>query len=1498
MNTYTFGSGPGARHFSGNQQGIKKPMSRIPDKSGPFMSLILHRLDLNNLPRVTSELAQSVEESDDEDIQGVTDREDEGDEEFLTVTDCEEEMEEDVELMEVAEREDEIDYDKDVELVEDTVQEQEIDVEYEVESEDEKEEEVQASYQLPTESQERSVVELIESDHDQGIGVRRSWRNKNKKINYDYKSLLGSDSESEELTVSERRLNKDNHGEELGTDLDQSGLQQKMQFSNEEETESIVKKRLYCGVCKTKGELLYCSCCPRAFHLSCLDTPLAIMPDNSWKCFACNLEPLDKVDRVFTWRNQGLSREFFAHFAGKSYWKCRWVPEIQLQVFQPYLVRCYYKKYGKHVPPNLDEGDARRLRKNHQDPLESRFYQFGIRADWLRINRIIDQRKENNGKLSYLVKWQQLGYDSATWEDEDSCVEIAAEFSVATRIYHEWLNYFWGNPCLPTAEQPFVHKYIIIPPEQPASNLKIKLSNQPEYLPTGMLLHEYQLEGVNWLRYSWAKEINTILGDEMGLGKTIQTIVFLSSLVKEGHSQGPFLISAPLSTLLNWEREFEAWAPELYLVTYIGDQNTRQLIRKTEFVEDSSHINKQNQRVRSPVKFHVLLTSYQFPTIDATCLGSIPWEMIVVDEGHRLKDDRTLLFKDLMKYTTSYKLLLTGTPLQNNLEELFNLLNFLCPEKFSDVSAFLTEFEDIAKEDQIKRLHSLLGPHLLRRMKVDVLKDMPSKSELIVRVELSPLQKQYSKHILMKNFQALNAKGGRQTSLLNVFMDWRKICNHPYLFSKACAEAPKDPVTGWYELEAMTEASGKLVMLRKMLEILKKQGHRVLIFSQMTSMLDILEEFLAALGHSYERIDGSILGARRQDSIDRFNAEGAEQFVFLLSTKAGGLGINLATADTVIIFDSDWNPHNDIQAFSRAHRIGQKNKVMIYRFVTRRSVEEKIVQVCKKKMMLTHLVVRPEVGKTIFSKDELQDIIRFGTEELFKDQDANAPIFYTDAMIETILDRTQVDVSEKNDWTNDYFQGFKVATCEVQDDVVHPSQGEAKDPDQWKYLLRQEIKRKEDEANDLTNYGKGMRKRFSLKYEKNEKLKKPTQKSENDIIIIKEKQPRNPRTYGPSRRKDRQYVGESMGRLPSVNYLTLSNSVHKVLNDVDATTKRGSNVINISKSMQRAKATSKQCHLLQKTPYFSENMVSYPNGSCGNIINTAKEIIQETLKVGRKRLPNSRPNVDVPRRATSIGTFDSEVTIHQTVNINNGTSKRRPGRPRKSLADSKCDIKNLSKLNREDKSLKVQKLRTVNEKRNMQRQDGINISMIANTLPRRSSYDEFVKKGRGRLRKQPTQRFSFVFDNFEDSDSDVIEVESVMNVNEKRRSNVTETATKERQVTVNHVAENAKIKTQQSRNGDADPVRIGRQESSSSIPASVEVKAEEIRNKITETTKIEAQQNGIKSAEVFKQEMPKVENTRPEIIKIVSQPTAGTATKFLLSSAKIAPQLTHNNFAS
>uniref|UniRef100_A0A7N8WVT6 Chromodomain helicase DNA binding protein 3 n=1 Tax=Mastacembelus armatus TaxID=205130 RepID=A0A7N8WVT6_9TELE len=893
----------------------------------------------------------------------------------------------------------------------------------------------------------------------------------------------------------------------------------------------------FCRVCKDGGELLCCDTCTSSYHIHCLNPPLPEIPNGEWLCPRCRCPPIKgRVQKILHWRwgeppppipvppapdappdapppppmKGRPEREFFVKLAGQSYWHCTWITELQLEIFHSVMYRNYQRKTDMDEPPSLDYGSGgedengvgKSEKRRAKDPqyaiLEDKYYKYGIKPEWMMIHRIINHSVDKKGMYHYLVKWRDLTYDQCTWERDD--LEIP-DFKIYKANYWRHRDAIMKeDPDKPRKIRNRTQEGEEESPASPVTDPTIKYEEQPDFVTsTGGTLHLYQLEGLNWLRFSWAQGTDTILADEMGLGKTIQTIVFLYSLFKEGHTKGPFLVSAPLSTIINWEREFEMWAPDFYVVTYTGDKDSRAIIRENEFSFDDTAVKGGKKafklRREAPIKFHVLLTSYELVTIDQTALKSIDWACLVVDEAHRLKNNQSKFFRRLNDYKIDHKLLLTGTPLQNNLEELFHLLNFLTPNRFNNLEGFLEEFADISKEDQIKKLHDLLGPHMLRRLKADVFKNMPAKTELIVRVELSPMQKKYYKLILTKNFEALNSKGGgNQVSLLNIMMDLKKCCNHPYLFPVASMEAQKTP-SGAYEGSALTKSSGKLMLLQKMLRKLKEQGHRVLVFSQMTKMLDLLEDFLDYEGYKYERIDGGITGALRQEAIDRFNAPGACQFCFLLSTRAGGLGINLATADTVIIFDSDWNPHNDIQAFSRAHRIGQANKVMIYRFVTRASVEERITQVAKRKMMLTHLVVRPGLGSKAGSmtKQELDDILKFGTEELFKDEgegmknssrdkveDEGNVIHYDSTAIERLLDRSQDDTDDSDVQNmNEYLSSFKVAQyMEIEREII--KQEENVDPDYWEKLLRHHYEQQQEDL--ASKLGKGKRNRKPVNY--------------------------------------------------------------------------------------------------------------------------------------------------------------------------------------------------------------------------------------------------------------------------------------------------------------------------------------------------------------------------------------------------------------------------------
>uniref|UniRef100_A0A4W5KM41 Chromodomain helicase DNA binding protein 3 n=1 Tax=Hucho hucho TaxID=62062 RepID=A0A4W5KM41_9TELE len=940
----------------------------------------------------------------------------------------------------------------------------------------------------------------------------------------------------------------------------------------------------FCRVCKDGGELLCCDTCPSSYHIHCLNPPLPEIPNGEWLCPRCTCPAIKgRVQRILHWRwgeppnpvpvppapdsppdapppppmKGRAEREFFVKLAGQSYWHCTWITELQLEIFHSVMFRNYQRKTDMDEPPSLDYGsggeeesvksEKRRLKDPDYAALDDKFYKYGIKPEWMMVHRIINHSVDKKGIYHYLVKWRDLTYDQCTWERDN--LEMP-EFVIHKANYWAHRDEVMKEaPDMPRRMRSMRMEESEDPHRSPVNDPTIKYEEQPDFVTaTGGTLHLYQLEGLNWLRFSWAQGTDTILADEMGLGKTIQTIVFLYSLFKEGHTRGPFLVSAPLSTIINWEREFEMWAPDFYVVTYTGDKDSRAIIRENELTFDDTAVRGGKKafklRREAPIKFHVLLTSYELVTIDQTSLKSIDWACLVVDEAHRLKNNQSKFFRRLNDYKIDHKLLLTGTPLQNNLEELFHLLNFLTPNRFNNLEGFLEEFADISKEDQIQKLHDLLGPHMLRRLKADVFKNMPAKTELIVRVELSPMQKKYYKLILTRNFEALNSKGGgNQVSLLNIMMDLKKCANHPYLFPVASMEARKT-ASGAYEGTDLTKASGKLTLLQKMMRKLKDQGHRVLVFSQMTKMLDLLEDFLDFEGYKYERIDGGITGALRQEAIDRFNAPGAPQFCFLLSTRAGGLGINLATADTVFIFDSDWNPHNDIQAFSRAHRIGQANKVMIYRFVTRASVEERITQVAKRKMMLTHLVVRPGLGSKAgsMSKQELDDILKFGTEELFKDEiecedDEGSVIHYDSSAIERLLDRSQ-DATDDTDMQNmnEYLSSFKVARYmvreedkieEVEREII--KQEECVDPEYWEKLLRHHYEQQQEDL--ASKLGKGKRNRKPVNYNDAAQEDQDNQ-SEYSVGSEEEDEDFDERPEGSRRQSRRQMRNERDKPLP------------------------------------------------------------------------------------------------------------------------------------------------------------------------------------------------------------------------------------------------------------------------------------------------------------------------------------------------------------------------------
>lgn len=579
---------------------------------------------------------------------------------------------------------------------------------------------------------------------------------------------------------------------------------------------------------------------------------------------------------------------------------------------------------------------------------------------------------------------------------------------------------------------------------------------QPK-LFSGGTLKDYQLDGMEWLITLFENGLNGILADEMGLGKTIQCIAFLTFLMENG-IPGPFLVVVPLSTISNWYNELARFAPSLKVLKYTGSKNERSALAIDP-------------------KYNVVLTSYEISIKDFAKLNHVSWKYLIVDEGHRLKNNNCTLIKFLKKLDVNNKLLITGTPLQNNLNELWSLLNFILPDIFHDLDLFqqwfnfdeLTNFQEQnngaddetnrliemnIQENLVKNLHTILKPFILRRLKKDVISNLPSKKEYIIHISLSKLQKKLyndalnnrllfgllevylkeyiaynygdlfkvseidgyiekklayvspSKRSKPKSFKEAESedefeydddtkvsqpdltenevlklpkakrkqyifdklysrclKELKNLSLQNLVIQLRNICNSPYIFYE-----PFEPNSNNDEnfMVLLLRNSSKFKILDQLLNKLLQQNHKVLIFSQFTKVLDLINDWLNFKNIRVCRLDGSMNQVDREVEIKDFNAKNSKQQVFLLSTRAGGLGINLTASDTVIIFDNDWNPQVDLQAIDRVHRIGQTKPVKIYRFLIKNSIEEILISKSYSKRFLEKIII--QMGEFKFKK--------------------------------------------------------------------------------------------------------------------------------------------------------------------------------------------------------------------------------------------------------------------------------------------------------------------------------------------------------------------------------------------------------------------------------------------------------------------------------------------------------------------------------------------------
>ncbi|XP_066430133.1 SWI/SNF-related matrix-associated actin-dependent regulator of chromatin subfamily A containing DEAD/H box 1 isoform X2 [Eleutherodactylus coqui] len=521
---------------------------------------------------------------------------------------------------------------------------------------------------------------------------------------------------------------------------------------------------------------------------------------------------------------------------------------------------------------------------------------------------------------------------------------------------------------------------------------------QPDILTKSLSLKPYQKIGLNWLALLHKHKVNGILADEMGLGKTIQAIAFLAHLYMNG-DPGPHVVVVPASTLDNWVREFNIWCPDLNILLYYGSQEERRHLRY-------DILNK-------VIVFNVIVTTYNCAISGAEDRGlfrRLKLNYAVFDEGHMLKNMSSIRYQHLMTLNAKNRLLLTGTPVQNNLLELMSLLNFVMPHMFSSSTSEIrrmfssksksTDEQSTFEKERIAHAKKIMKPFILKRVKNEVLKQLPPKQDHVHFCQLSKKQQQLYDDLMIKLKRSIEGPE-KNSELCNVMMHLRKMANHPLLhrqyytaeklrsMSKLMLKEPThceaNPDLIFEDMEVMTDFelhrlcsefsslsqyklekevlldSGKFEVLDQLLSDSKKKGARVVLFSQFTMMLDILEVFLSHHQHRYIRLDGKTQISERIHLIDQFNSD-MDIFIFLLSTKAGGLGINLTSANVVILHDIDCNPYNDKQAEDRCHRVGQTKEVTVNRLIGKGTIEESMLKISQQKLRLEQDMTTSNTG--------------------------------------------------------------------------------------------------------------------------------------------------------------------------------------------------------------------------------------------------------------------------------------------------------------------------------------------------------------------------------------------------------------------------------------------------------------------------------------------------------------------------------------------------------
>ncbi|CAI7677127.1 unnamed protein product [Penicillium discolor] len=828
--------------------------------------------------------------------------------------------------------------------------------------------------------------------------------------------------------------------------------------------------------------------CKRAFHLQHLpnmaEKDRADIDPANWQCDTCSESPsgANPIHVIVAWRPKKPEVNVVPRLV-------EMIPEIDKEYLVKWNKMSYFRVTwltGDWVWSKAPAGQMKSFLKSDRSTKPIMTTAEAVPEDNLRVDIIFDveyhiepESQEDRANAEMVkrayVKYKGLTYEDSVWEEPPSQTDTARwedfQTALTDRVLREDIH-----PRKPKELQSRLKDA-----RREEFDESLMMTAQPA-LVTGGQLMEYQLDGVNWLLYMFFTRKNAILADDMGLGKTIQVLTLFSALIEQLDCF-PFLVVVPNATVPNWRREIKSWSPDVRVVTYYGSAFAREMTREYEMFHKNGTLC-----------CHVVIASYESMADDGAkrVLSSVNWAGLVVDEGQRLKNDKTLLYERLRRMKFGFKLLLTGTPLQNNIRELFNLVQFIDPT--CNAEQLEARYGGALDKEDIRELHDMIRPFLLRRTKAEVLPFLPPMVQIIIPISMSVVQKKLYKSILRRSPQLIKAICKKQTGQLkkaerhnlnNILIQLRKCLCHPFIYNRDIEEQTPDTQLSHRRL---VEASGKLQLLDLLLPRLRERGHRVLIFSQFLENLDIVEDFLTGLGLQYCRLDGRLSSREKQQQIDQFNEPDSPFFAFLLSTRSGGVGINLATADTVIIMDPDFNPKQDMQALSRAHRIGQKNTVLVFHLVVRASVEEKIMQKGKTKMALDHVLIdRIEADE---DEEDLESILKHGAQALFND-DNSADITYDIPSIDKLLNRSQAEQAEQvadegspnqNEqaqfnfarvWQKD--QGSLEEVTETEDTPV--------DITAWEKILQEREREALEEANrQAEGLGRGKRKRGAPRY--------------------------------------------------------------------------------------------------------------------------------------------------------------------------------------------------------------------------------------------------------------------------------------------------------------------------------------------------------------------------------------------------------------------------------